>query len=321
MKGIVIYSSQTGNTKKVAEAIYGGMKSAGVEAEITPVSAGLGWHQTFLRDIDFNKITDYDLIALGTFVAHWGAPDNMAILAESLPGLSGKHCFLFATHGMARAQVFAQMAEKLRCKGLTVIGYKSWYGACYIHWIPKPYFSDGHPDETDLTEAAGFGREMVERSRRIFQGEPGLIPEIPPPVKMIPPSPAVRLTYDKKKCNHPKCRLCMDYCPMGVIDLSATPVVFQGDGCIDCHFCEKLCPAGAIDGNWASVTRSFRDTLLQGAIIDAERGKAEGYYRPLVDFSQVMAAEPWCKLTKRPRFRLSQLEKPVRKSGELPKTC
>jgi ferredoxin/flavodoxin len=311
MKGIVIYFSQTGNTKRVAEAIYGGMKSAGVETEITPISTGLGWRQTFLRDTDFNKITDYDLIALGTFVAHWGAPDNVAILEESLPDLSGKHCFLFATHGMARAQVFAQMAEKLRCKGLTVIGYKSWYGTCYIHWIPKPYFSDGHPDEIDLKEAADYGKEMVARSWSISRGKPGLIPEIPPSVKMNPPSTAVKLTYDKKKCNHPKCRLCMDYCPMGVIDLSVTPIVLQGEGCIDCHFCEKLCPTGAIDGNWESIVRSYQETLLQGALSDAEKGKAKGYYRPLVDFGKVMATEPWYKLTKRPRFRLSQMEKLV----------
>lgn len=313
MKGIVIYFSQTGSTKRVAEAIYDGMISAGVETEITPISTGLGWRQTFLRDVDFNKIADYDIIALGTLVTHWGAPRNIIILEENLSALPDKHCFLFATHGMARAQVFTQMAEKLEYKGLTVIGYKSWYGTCHMHYVPRPYFTDGHPDEIDLKEATDYGREMVERSRRISNGETELIPEIPPSVEINPPSVAMKLTYDRNKCNHPKCRLCMDYCPMGVINFSVNPVVLQGDGCIDCHFCEKICPTGAINGNWESIARSFQETILHGALNDAEKGKAKGYYRPLVNFSEVMAAEPWYKLTKRPRFRISQLEKQVMK--------
>ena len=309
MKSLVIYFSQTGSTKKVAEAIYSGIKSAGAECDITPVSIGLKWRQTFLRDIDFSRITDYDLIALGTLVAHWKEPNNIAILEESLPDLSGKHCFLFATHGMGRAQVFNSMAEKLRRKGLTVIGCHSWYGNCYIHMVPKPYFSDGHPDQIDLKEAADFGREMVEHSRRISQGEIGLIPEIPPLVAMTPPVTMLKLTHHKEKCTYPKCGLCMDYCPMGVIDFSVNPPIFQGEGCIDCYLCEKICPTGAIDGDFEAEFQNFKETMLQGALRDAERGKAKGYYRPLVDFDEVMAGQPWYKITKRPRLRLSQVEK------------
>jgi len=309
MKCLVIYFSQTGSTKKVAQAIYSGIKSAGVACDITPVSVGLDWRTTYLRDVDFNTIADYDLIAMGTLVAHWREPNNIAILEENLPDLSGKHCFLFATHGMGRAQVFASMAEKLRRKGLTVIGYSSWYGNCYIHMVPKPYFSDGHPDEIDLSEAEEFGREMVERSRRITRGEIGLIPEIPPPIAMTPPITMLKLTYDKEKCTYPKCGLCMEYCPMGVIDFSVTPPVFQGEGCIDCYLCEKICPTGAINGDFEAEFQSFRENMLQGALRDAERGKSRGYYRPLVDFNEVMTGQPWYKLTKRPRLRLSQVEK------------
>ena len=313
MKSIVIYFSQTGNTKKVAEAIYSGIKSAGVECDITPVSTGLEWRQTFLRDVDFKKITDYDLIALGTLVAHWREPDNIAILEESLPNLSGKHCFIFATHGMGRKQVFPSMAEKLQRKGLTVIGYRSWYGSCLLQLVPKPYFSDGHPDEIDLKEAADFGREMVDHSHRISQGETGLIPEISPPVAMTPPITFAKFSYSKEICTYPKCRLCMDYCPMGVIDLSVTPIVLQGEGCINCHLCEKICPTGAIQGDWEFMYKGFREGILQGALSDAERGKDKGYFRPLVDFDEVIAGTPWYKLTKRPRFRISQLEKPIKK--------
>ena len=51
----------------------------------------------------------------------------------------------------------------------------------------------------------------------------------------------------------PRCRLCMDNCPVKAIDLSVDPVVFR-KGCISCYFCEMLCPTGSIqvdaaDGN------------------------------------------------------------------------
>ena len=51
--------------------------------------------------------------------------------------------------------------------------------AVYYPAVPKPYFTDGHPDAIDLKEAEDFGREMVERSRRIYRGETQLIPTLP----------------------------------------------------------------------------------------------------------------------------------------------
>ena len=99
-------------------------------------------------------------------------------------------------------------------------------------------------------EATDFGKQMADYSQRISRGETGLIPEIFPS-KPIPPLPEefkILLTYNKGECGYPKCRLCMDYCPVGAIDLSAEPTVFQKENCIYCYFCEKICPTGAIDG-------------------------------------------------------------------------
>ena len=69
----------------------------------------------------------------------------------------------------------------LKKKGLTVIGYNSWYGSVYqVLHAPKPYLTDRHPDEIGLKEAKNFGREMAERARRIAAGETNLIPGLPP---------------------------------------------------------------------------------------------------------------------------------------------
>ncbi len=60
------------------------------------------------------------------------------------------------------------------------------------------------------------------------------------------------MTWDREKCRFPKCRLCMDNCPVNAIDLSVDPVVFR-KGCITCYFCEMLCPTGAIEFDPKSV--------------------------------------------------------------------
>ena len=54
MKSIVIYYSQTGNTKKIAQAIHTGMSELSEQCDIAR-----------LQDIDTEDLTKYDLIGLG----------------------------------------------------------------------------------------------------------------------------------------------------------------------------------------------------------------------------------------------------------------
>ena len=85
--------------------------------------------------------------------------------------LRGKHCFIFSTHGGHPGNVLSSMAAKLRRQGLKVIGGFNCAGEDHVPHFTSPWFTDGHPDDVDLKEAANFGKEMVERSRRISHGE------------------------------------------------------------------------------------------------------------------------------------------------------
>jgi NADPH-dependent glutamate synthase beta subunit-like oxidoreductase/flavodoxin/ferredoxin len=294
MKSIVIYFSQTGSTRKVAEAIYSGMKSATQQCEIAT-----------LRDTDVRRLVEFDLIGLGCPVFEFKTPTNFKAFIESMPNLEGKHCFLFATHGLDRGMIFRDMGEVLLQKGLTVIGYHSCYGEVRMPSIPRPYFTDGHPDSFDLKEAADFGREMVEHSLRISQGETGLIPDIlSMKERLFPPEPAVELRLNKEKCRYPICRLCVDHCPVeGCIDLSQDPVVFaKEEKCLNCYFCWKICPNGAVEADWEPLARAFREIELPGALKLLERAEARGYFRRLVDKVDVDA--PWYTFCDRPALRL-----------------
>ena len=169
MKCLVIYYSQSGNTKKVAESIHRGMSQSGEQCDIVP-----------LRDVDPQDLAGYDLIGLGSPVISFTEPQNVSFFIEDrMESVEGKHAFVFCTHGCLPTHYLSSVVPKLQQRGLTVIGWNDWFGSVVYPPCPIPYFTDGHPDEIDLKEAEDFGREMVERSRRIYQGETELIPELP----------------------------------------------------------------------------------------------------------------------------------------------
>jgi len=128
----------------------------------------------------------------------------------------------------------------------------------------SPWYTEGHPDEVDLQAAADFGREMVERSQKISRGEKVRLPtfqwdrlglELSKGAVVNTPLSegfALKMTWDQKKCRYPKCRLCVENCPVEAIDLSADPIIFR-KGCISCYFCDMVCPTGAIEFDPQSV--------------------------------------------------------------------
>ncbi|MFC1840881.1 flavodoxin family protein [Thermodesulfobacteriota bacterium] len=269
MKSIVIYHSWTGNTKQIAGAIQSGIREIFDECEIAP-----------LGEVGVEKLKNYDLIGLGSFVQTFQEPAAVTDFINAMPDLKGKYGFTFCTHGTLAGSYIARMVTALRDKGLTVTGWNDWYGGGFIPLMPKPYYTDGHPDEIDLKEAGEFGREIAERSRRIAEGEAGLIPELPEkeeydrlygaPIDLgagdeMADMVKLKPIYDAEKCLYPKCTKCMDNCPTKSIDLSKSPPISH-ETCGPClvWFCEQLCPTGAMEVNWdiadklmASMTSIF----------------------------------------------------------------
>src|SRR4030042_2849362 len=168
MKSVMIYYTMTGNTKKIAEAIHRGMTASGERCDIIR-----------LREAYAKDLSEYDLIGLGSPIINQKELPSVTNFIEGMEGVDGKHAFAFNTHGASPCRYLARVVPAMEQRGLTVIGWKDWFCSAYYPVIPKPYITDGHPDETDIEEAEEFGREMVERSRRIYAGETGLIPEFP----------------------------------------------------------------------------------------------------------------------------------------------
>jgi len=150
MKSLVLYSSQSGNTQKLAKTIYDALPG---DKKISPV------------DEAPPSLADFDFIAVG-FWFQGGKPDAKS--SRLLPQLGKKKTFLFATHGAAKGSTHAQQgmnAAKELAAGATVIGTFSCQGevsskvldAAAAKQEPPPWLSDapgakGHPDQSDLNE-------------------------------------------------------------------------------------------------------------------------------------------------------------------------
>jgi NAD-dependent dihydropyrimidine dehydrogenase PreA subunit/multimeric flavodoxin WrbA len=246
MRGLVVYYSATGNTKKVARAIQRGMSQV-FETDLATV-----------KQITPERVAEYDVIGIGSPIWFFRETANVRLFMNELPDLDGRLGFVFCSHGTAPMGIFHSMVPLLRRKRLTIIGWGDWYGSVYqVLHAPKPYFTDGHPDEIDLQEAEAFGKQMAERALKVAAGQTGLIPAIPKgpdaiepflshPIGEPFPGANPKRSVNLEKCTYPECTICEDVCPVGCLNLAEDPPSF-GEGCYNCSLCNRLCPTGAIE--------------------------------------------------------------------------
>lgn len=318
MRSIVIYFSQTGNTKKVAEAIQNGIRSTLGQGDILRI-----------QDADVRNLGSYDLIGIGGPVFAFRPSVNLSIFMSRLNPLKGKHSFIFATHGGHPGNFMPAAARVLGRRGLAVIGTFDCDGDVTRPFYPYPFWTGGHPDEIDLQNAAAFGKEIVERSREISRGKPVPQPQfqwLEDPLyhksskvwdanKVKSRDFIVPMTLTKAKCAYPECRLCVDHCPMRAIDLSAKPTVFR-KGCLSCLFCEKICPTGAIEidedfveKRWRIALAGFKENGYPEFFRRAQTeiiGNRGTLYRKLAEVDLANPEKIYNKVaSKRPRFIIS----------------
>lgn len=252
LKAIVVYYSATGSTGKIAGAIYRGMKSV-MDCDIAPIDK-----------IAPEEMAKYDVIAIGGPIWYLRETANLGLFIYKMPRMTGKLCITFCSHGASPDGFFYSLAQPLRKKEFTFIGWNDWYGdATHVLHMPQPYTTYGYPDQIDLQQAEAFGKEMSERAQRIYAGERNLIPEIPegPDVDSLWVRTGIEMDVkefpriDTSKCVYPRCTSCMDNCIANAIKLSVTtsavPVSGSSiffEGCKHCGkpLCERSCSYDAI---------------------------------------------------------------------------
>ncbi len=162
MKVLVTYYTQTGNTEKVAKAIY---EAVNVQKQILPVA-------------EVKAAAGHDLVFCGFPVQAHSVPAKMADFIKGLP--KGQKVAFFSTHGSLRGgqlpmQAFesaAGLAASLKVLGQ--FGCRGKVDAKIIDalmkkpehkaWAEEALGAGGHPDAADLKDAAAFAQSMVGKT-------------------------------------------------------------------------------------------------------------------------------------------------------------
>ena len=256
MRVTIIYFSQTGNTRCVAETMVEAFRDEGHHA----------------RAISLKKATPQDaipgdLLGIGTPCFASQAPIPVRKYLNSLPPLGRKPAFVFATSGGAPGRVLFDLTSILQRKGAEVIG--GFLARGEIHYPPPSLIGRfaHRPNAEDLNEARDFARMVSEH---VTSGRPGVVtgsrPDTMRPqgtfynvVAQLCNETLLRLTLpepklDPARCD--RCQWCMYECPMHNISLNPYPRL--GRGCIRCYRCLTGCPEKAFMVNWKTSDLPIR---------------------------------------------------------------
>jgi len=161
-KTLVTYFSRTGNTKLVAEAIYGALSG---DKTIKPMA-------------EAGDLSPYQLIFAGFPVQTHSVPYQAEVFLKSIP--EGKKVALFSTHGSVTGSQLSrealeyasvlvgktQLLGTFSCRGkvsgraLEVLMQSPEHEA----WADMAASAATHPDESDLDAARAFARWTVTLS-------------------------------------------------------------------------------------------------------------------------------------------------------------
>ena len=164
MKALVAYYSQTGNTEKVAKAVYDGINLPGKDI-ISIKEAG--------------TVEGYEVIFCGFPVQAHSVPEKVESFLKKIP--AGKKIAIFATHGSLRG---GHLAITAFYKALsltsrqTVLGTFGCRGkvksdiidallnkAEHREWALEAQSAIGHPDDADLEDAKDWADAMIAKAR------------------------------------------------------------------------------------------------------------------------------------------------------------
>ncbi len=244
----LIYFSQTGNTRRIAEAMAEIFRTAGHTTRLVS-----------LKKASPQDAVASDLLGIGTPCFSSQAPTPVKAYLQTLPPLDNKRAFVFATSGGAPGRVLYDLTRLLQRKGAGVVG--GFIARGELHH-PAPCLRGrmpGRPNAEDFSQARRFAAAVIEH---VSAGSSGPVAESRPDafkpregfydlVALISTDSFLRLVLpepkpDAARCN--QCRWCVYECPTHNITLQPYPIL--GERCIRCYRCLTGCPQQAFEANW-----------------------------------------------------------------------
>ncbi len=263
-KCLLIYFSQQGSTKKVAQSIARGLKEKKIAFEFHSLIGGT-----------VPSLDSFDMIGLGFPVYYSNPPFSVAGVVRDLPDMAGKPFFTFTLHGSYRGDASTIIRKALADKNAGDLGYYHCPGENHFYgYLKSGYlFSPGRPNDEDLGGAVDFGRELARRfNGGAYEAEAF---DRPAPImyrieRFALNEWIVRNLYsrlfrvDKNRCTD--CGACVKACPTGNIARDEKGRLIRGRNCILCLACESVCPGEAVRSPlmWTMNRPVFRYNIAQG---------------------------------------------------------
>ncbi len=248
---LIVYFSQGGTTRAVAQAISTGWKAAG--------------HAVDLHDLQDGPPPDhrgYDVLGIGAPAHYYRPAIGVGDYLAGLDGLSGKPVFAFVLHAAYLGDAGTFVRRALEDRGGKELGYARFRGAGrFLGYLRHGYqFSPSEPGPEAIARAERFGRDLATRFTEPTHAPVAHDPS-PPPVyrleRFLTHRLLIRHVYsrlfrvDPERCS--RCSVCMNGCPTRNLREDPGGKRVWGRECILCFACQLNCPREAISApvTWA----------------------------------------------------------------------
>lgn len=242
-RALVLCYSQSGFSARYGKLIACLLKDQGLTADLAD-----------MRRFDPKRLTDYDLILIGSPVFYYDIPENVVDWLSSAPKLTGIPVAAFVSFGGPEGNQHNALCHALHLlaeKEAVPVGMEAFRS---IAAYPTPDWDSANqkagehlPDEATYNRVREFTRQILERVR---QGQSLAYSSELATRELVRMLPLVWLnkkaiskhTVDAAKCIG--CRTCVKMCPVGAIHPEKQFV--DRDKCIACFGCLNNCPADAV---------------------------------------------------------------------------
>ena len=277
MRATIVYFSQTGNTEKVAYAMYDRLQAAGFRT--TPL--------LFEDAADFPEaIEGVDLLGVGfpTFFGH--PPKFIETFLKKLKKVKGTPAFVFTTYGGATAgDSLYDAAQLLASRGYRVLGGLKVEGADDYPQGQALEINKGRPNEIDLATAVDFIDQVLQAREagssvgleQLASPTPFFVENRGQPrsalLKKLRQQIEGKILFNKEQCLF--CETCKRSCPTRSIASGEKFPEFSWK-CIDgmrCYQCVRVCPGKALSVEFKGQPEDYRKFRAEAADSEEEKGR------------------------------------------------
>lgn len=254
----IVYFSQTGSTKKVAEAVASGLRMSGVNVDLFDISKD--------PPLDFSR---YDRFGIGLPVFYYRPPFNVTAYLNKISGVNNKPAFILMLHGTYYGTTAAQVSKLLIRKGaLSISVFHSFGTGYFLGYLKRGVrFSPQRPNQSDLESAFLFGRSLADgKVETIPEQRLGFIYRFEQFLtgRWFARNIYSRLFTVSHRCFG--CGLCVRNCPTANLYRNKKNKPTRRRDCILCFSCEANCPQKAIKSplGWPLFVFFLRYNICKG---------------------------------------------------------